>query len=551
MKRRLWLKILIPVSLIVFLVVALTTWLNIIMQEKSGKAQLDSQNLTLIHTIEGSMFDALSIGDNDTVRGQFQRIHEQLKNVKVFVYDFNGVISFSTDTASVGRNIENVVTGPGLDTISRMVDSGDIPANSESIKLENNSFIYDSRPIKNEAKCFHCHGASRKILGGISVFSAADELEANIVNGRRVNILVGVVGLCLIIFFVWAFFHFFVNSRIRQILEAMSRLRQGDFTIEMTVPAGDEMNHILARINMVSRDLREALVQVKTNSDEISKAALDLDTISGRLSDASTKTSENTTGVSAAAQQMSSGNKDVARSMEQSSLSLNTIASAVEEMSATVLEIAENVSSSKELTQTVVHDFHDIEKVVDQLGLGAEQVDGVTDEIRSISEQVSMLALNAKIEAARAGDAGKGFAVVAEEITSLAVDTANATIDADEKLLRMKQMTKDTISRVQAMAKHILDSDEAMTGISAAIEEQNTTIQEISKNISSVSSDMDQVNDAVSQGVLAAEEIAHSMASVEQDSQGVERDSTTLKQSADTLYQMAHDFEKLMERFKV
>jgi methyl-accepting chemotaxis protein len=66
------------------------------------------------------------------------------------------------------------------------------------------------------------------------------------------------------------------------------------------------------------------------------------------------------------------------------------------------------------------------------LGQQAHDVDAVTDEIRNIAEQVSLLALNAKIEAARAGEAGKGFAVVAQEITELALDSNQATLKADE-----------------------------------------------------------------------------------------------------------------------
>ncbi|MCK5163548.1 MAG: hypothetical protein KAQ72_07520, partial [Desulfobacula sp.] len=121
---RLWLRLLIPVSLIVIVVVFTNLWYNISFQVKSGETQLKAQNQMLARAVEGGMFDALAIGDNDTVRTQFKRLNEQIKDLKVFVYDFNGLVSFSTDINSVGKKIDNFLNDDSKKDISAMLGSG-------------------------------------------------------------------------------------------------------------------------------------------------------------------------------------------------------------------------------------------------------------------------------------------------------------------------------------------------------------------------------------------------------------------------------------------
>ncbi len=548
---RLWLRILIPVSLSVILVMFLTIWYNISFQSRLGTDQLTTQNKIMARAVEGGMFDALAVGDNDTVRTQFKRLNEKIKDLKVFVYDFNGIISFSSEINSVGKPIKNYL-GEGADKdLVSMLETGKASGASFHLALEGEDFVMESEPILNEARCFHCHGQKRNVLGGISVFSSMESMNKSIQKGKNTSILIGVAGLCAIILFVWLFFHFLVNKKIKLVLDATSRMREKDFTHEYEIERGDEVNHILAKINLVTQELRQTIKHIVDNSGTIFSSANQLSQIADNLNVSSQEASEMTSSVSAAAEEMNVGNQSIASAMEEATQALNVIAAAVDEMSATVSEIAKGSAESKQITEQVVDAFDSILLAVEELGSRANDVDQVTDEIRSISEQVSMLALNAKIEAARAGEAGKGFAVVAHEITDLATDTSRSTIEADEKLVWIKTTSKELIEKVGGLADLVKNSDDAISGIAAAVEEQNVTTLEIAKNINEVSDQISQVNQNVNQSAQVASEIAQDITRVQDVSVRLQENSGSVNENASALSQMAEKFLALMKQFKV
>jgi len=549
--RRLWIRVLIPVALSVILVMFLTIWYNISFQNKLGTDQLTSQNKIMARAVEGGMFDALAVGDNDTVRSQFKRLNEKINGFKVFVYDFNGIISFSSDIHSVGKPLGNYLEGEAKNDLDSMLLAGEASNASFQVTLDKEIYAMENEPIRNEPKCFHCHGKSRKVLGGISVFSSMTSMKQSIQKGRNTSILIGVTGLCVIIFFVWLLFHFLVNKKVLMVLDATSRMRQKDFTHEYTIEPGDEVNHILSRINLVTQELRQTIQQIVDNSGTIFSSANQLSQIADNLNVSSQEASEMTRNVSAAAEEMSVGNQSIASAMEDATQSLNAIAAAVDEMSATVSEISKGSAGSKQIIEQVVEAFDSILSAVKELGSRANDVDEVTDEIRSISEEVSMLALNAKIEAARAGEAGKGFAVVAFEITDLATKTSQSTIEADEKLAWIKTTSGALIEKVMSLSDLVKSSDDAMSSIAAAVEEQNVTTLEIAKSINEVSGKITQVNQNVTQGAQVATEIARDITKVQDVSVQVQKNSGSVNENASSLSEMAEKFLALMKQFKV
>jgi methyl-accepting chemotaxis protein len=549
--RRLWLRILIPVSLSVILVMALTLWFNISFQNRLGTDQLTTQNKIMAQAVEGGMFDALAIGDNDTVRTQFKRLNEKISGFKVFVYDFNGIISFSSDIDSVGKPVNNYLGAGSDQDLAAMLETGTASNTSFQVILDKEVYTMENDPILNESRCFHCHGPNRKVLGGISVFSSMTSMNKSIQRGKNTSILIGLAGLCVIVLCVWMFFHFLVNKKVQLVLDATTRMREKDFTHEVTIAKGDEVNHILSRINLVTQELRQTILQIVENSGTISSSAKQLSGIADNLNDSSREASEMTSNVSTAAEEMSVGNQSIASAMEDATQSLNVVAAAVDEMSATVNEIAKGSAESKTITNQVAGAFDSILAAVEELGSRANDVDEVTDQIRSISEQVSMLALNAKIEAARAGEAGKGFAVVAHEITDLAADTSKSTIEADEKLDWIKTTSRELTERVTGLAGLLKNSDEAISSIAAAVEEQNVTTLEISKSINEVSGQISQVNDSVNQGAQVATEIARDITKVQDVTVQVQENSGTLNENASALSQLAEKFLELMKQFKV
>ena len=548
---RLWVKVLIPVSVAVILVMTTSLWFSIVSQNKFGHEQLASQNEILARAVEGGMFDALAIGDNDTVRTQFRRLNEKVQHLKVYVYDFNGVVSFSTEIESVGKTMEAYINETGFSDLNDMLASGKASGTSVKMVTEGEGFVIKSEPILNERKCFHCHGRKREVLGGISVLSSMTAVQESIRQGRNTSIMISVVGLCMIIFLVWLIFVLLVNKKVALVMTATSKLREKDFTHQTMIGRGDEISHILNRINMVTGELNGTIRNIIENSGRLKDASHEMTDIAHTLDASSSEASQKASNVSAAAEEMSGNNESIATAMDEASESINALAAAVDEMSATVGEIARNSSDSKRIIDRVVDSFSDILSAVEELGVRAEGVDEVTNEIRSISEQVSLLALNAKIEAARAGDAGKGFAVVAQEITDLAQDTNRSTEDADEKLAGIKTTVQALSHQVSGLADDVGNSDDAISGIAASVEEQDVTTSEIAKSINEVSGRISEVNSSVTQGAKVASEIAKDIVGVEAMSAKVQEESHTLNKGAEDLARMAESFAAMMKLFKV
>nr|WP_321400566.1 methyl-accepting chemotaxis protein [uncultured Desulfobacter sp.] len=549
--NRLWIKVMIPISLIIICLVVVSLVKTIGFQEQMGRNQLETQSERIIQAVEGPMFDSLAIGDNDAVRKEFVRMSEKLKGLEIYVYDFEGTVSFSTDISKVGTRVTWFMTPEAGGDIEGQLETGKNSGLSFHMEMDDQPYRVTSNPILNRNRCFHCHGSQRKIIGGITVLSSAASIEKAVNQGKRQSIFVGVAGLVVAMLFVFLFFRIFVNKKIEIIMDVARSLQNKDFTRTFEAKGGDEISQILFQINDVTRDLGQAIRQINENSKVIFDAANELNDISVNLSETSTGAADQATAASAAVEQLSATNKAIAASMEQASMSLNTIASAMEEMGATVNEIAMSAGQSNQITNEVVSDFESIVVQAEQLAEQARDVDVVTDEIQAIAEQVSLLALNAKIEAARAGDAGKGFAVVAQEISDLADETGKSATQANEKLQGIKEFSARISKKISSLSESVDESGQAIAGISAAVEQQNAATGEIIKSITQITEEILDVNNNIGQSALATEEITKELAVTQEGAQDVQADSLKLTKNAGVLSDLAQNFIEIIRVFKV
>jgi methyl-accepting chemotaxis protein len=175
--------------------------------------------------------------------------------------------------------------------------------------------------------------------------------------------------------------------------------------------------------------------------------------------------------------------RTAAQGSQEASVNVQTVASATEELTGSIGEISQQVAHSADIARRAVAGVDGTNERVQALTGAAEKIGQIVQLINAIAEQTNLLALNATIEAARAGEAGKGFAVVASEVKNLANQTARATEDIAGQVQAMQGATGDTAAAIAEIGGVIRQIDEIAAAIAAAVEEQGSATQEIARNV--------------------------------------------------------------------
>jgi methyl-accepting chemotaxis protein len=335
-----------------------------------------------------------------------------------------------------------------------------------------------------------------------------------------------------------------VSRGIASIVRPMQSLGKGDLSAE--VPHRGVRNEIGAMADVL-QVFKEALIAKKA-ADEAAAADAEAKIERGRKVDNITREFENMIGeivetVSSASTQLeaSAGTltataersqelaTTVASASEEASTNVQSVASATEELSSSVNEISRQVQESARMASEAVSQAKATNDRVGELSKAASRIGDVVELINTIAEQTNLLALNATIEAARAGEAGRGFAVVASEVKALAEQTAKATGEIGQQISGIQAATQESVGAIKEISGTIEKLSEISSTIAAAVEEQGAATQEISRNVQQAAQGTQQVSSNITDVQRGASETGSASSQVLSAARSLSGDSSRLK----------------------
>ena len=217
-----------------------------------------------------------------------------------------------------------------------------------------------------------------------------------------------------------------------------------------------------------------------------------------------------------------------ATASQQAGANVQTVAGASEEMSASVNEISSQVTEAAKISDDAVIDAGKAADQVGELNTATAKIDEVINLINDIAEQTNLLALNATIEAARAGEAGRGFAVVASEVKALATQTANATSEIATQIQEVQTVTKDAVTSVEGISTTISRLNEISVAVASSVEEQAAATQEISRNSLEAATGTEAVGENIANVSAFAESTGTAASDVQQATESLAGDAEKL-----------------------
>ncbi|MDY0917643.1 methyl-accepting chemotaxis protein [Pseudomonas viridiflava] len=328
-----------------------------------------------------------------------------------------------------------------------------------------------------------------------------------------------------------------ITRPLQETLAIVDRIASGDLTHNEVVTRRDELGVLQQGIQRMGATLRDLISGIRDGVTQIASAAEELSAVTEQTSAGVNSQKVETDQVATAMHEMSATVHEVARNAEQASVAA---ADADKEARAGDKVVGEAIGQIERLAAEVVRSS-DAMTVLEQ---ESDKIGKVMDVIKAVAEQTNLLALNAAIEAARAGEAGRGFAVVADEVRGLAQRTQQSTEEIESLVAGLQNGTRQ-VSEIMLGSRTLTDSSVELT------RKAGVSLESITRTVSNIQAMNQQIAAAAEQQSSVADEISRSIVNVRDVSEQTAEASEETAASSVELARLGGQLQMLVSHFRV
>lgn len=354
------------------------------------------------------------------------------------------------------------------------------------------------------------------------------------------NIQSAIVALAMIVLI--SGFVVFIARQILMPIKSLSTIMsrasaEQDLTLRASIEGKDEISLMANNFNHMMQEFEGLLREILSSSTQLSSAAEELTMITKETDEQMKRQNLETDQVATAITEMTSTVQEVARHA-------NEAASTSQSANDSTNEGMEVVGQNKQHITALAEEVSNAASVINELSVDSEKIGTVLTVIREIAEQTNLLALNAAIEAARAGEQGRGFAVVADEVRTLAQRSQSSTAEIEQIVERLQTSASKAVG--------VMDSGkERADGSVSRAESVGSSLSEITHAISAINDMNFQIASAAEEQASVSQEIDKNVVNISNIAKETFMNAEQTTQTANSLSSLAHSLNSMVSRFKV